>query len=373
MDVYSFADPKKAPLKKLSPAKNSRKKKIRLFFLFIWLLSLAVFVLMIIIRPQMSSGLKRIASSSFVIVVSFLPVLGFMFGNRLIKIITLIVLTPIAFYVLVNMFIMRPNKIIGHAMLPSLRSGDYVFSELISYRYGSPKRGDVVVFNLPESPSDEFISRVIGLPGEFISIKSGKVYINNELLDEPYLGTGVTTEPGPYIHERNILIPNGQYVVMGDNRGSSNDSRSFGFVEKPSIYKKVFYVFWPANNAGFVRHEAYKFDKSDGNFTDSMDLGNVPAEPLTSCHTLGTLMVRGSDGKGEIGCDIKVDGEIDLSKSFCESQTTRMRQLLIPDAYGRSDQYYATLSGLDFDEKVKVYVYSPDGTFLECTPILNND
>ncbi len=95
------------------------------------------------------------------------------------------------------------------------------------------------------------------------------------------------------------------------------------------------------------------------------------AQPFKSCRTLNTKMVVGADGKGEIGCDIEVNGQINLLNSYCEGQKSHISKLLIPDAYQRPNRYYATLTGLDLKEEVKVYVYSFTGSKVECLPSLN--
>ena len=363
VDIYSSSKPKKTHL---------LKKKVELLVLFIWLLSLVVFISIAIFQPQVFSSLLLMTFvASFIFLVLCLPVWGFLLGNKLVKIITLTVSILVAFFTLGYVLVLRPNKISGLAMMPNLRPGDYVFSELVSYNYMSPKRGDVVIYIPPKLSYDRFISRVVGLPGEQISVKAGKVFINNESLNEPYLGAGTVTDSGPSIGDVNILIPDGQYVVLGDNRGQADDSRFFGFVKKSSILSRAFYIYWPPSDAGFITAGPPQFPKSSDISTNKANVENKFVTPLTSCQTLGTQMVTGFDGKGEIGCDVKVDGDIDLSKSYCESEITHMTQSLIPDAFGRQNQYYATLTGLNFEEKVQVFVYSPDGKRLECTPILN--
>ncbi len=95
------------------------------------------------------------------------------------------------------------------------------------------------------------------------------------------------------------------------------------------------------------------------------------APSATACRTLGTGMVFDKKNKGQIGCDVWVGGSIDLSKSYCEGQQTHNTKLLIPDAYGRQNQYYATLAGLNKNEEVKVFVYNTSDTKIECLPSLN--
>lgn len=89
------------------------------------------------------------------------------------------------------------------------------------------------------------------------------------------------------------------------------------------------------------------------------------------CKTLGTKMIVGGDGRGEIGCDIQVNGAIDLKESYCEGQSTLQKEFLVPDAYGRKNRYYATLTGLNMDEEARVFAYTQSGLKIECLPPLN--
>lgn len=118
--------------------------------------------------------------------------------------------------------------------------------------YNSPEGGfDGFVYNVLEIGKISFIKRVIGLPGDHIEIKNGKVYINEEELDEPYLQEGVKTEAmqGAFT---DIIVPEGTVFVMGDNRSNSTDSRHFGCIPLEKIESKVLIRFWPINLAGKV-------------------------------------------------------------------------------------------------------------------------
>ena len=118
--------------------------------------------------------------------------------------------------------------------------------------YNSPEGGfDGFVYNVLEIGKVSFIKRVIGLPGDHIEIKDGKVYINGEELDEPYLQEGVKTEAmqGAFT---DIIVPEGTVFVMGDNRSNSTDSRHFGCIPLEKIESKVLVRFWPFNLAGKV-------------------------------------------------------------------------------------------------------------------------
>jgi len=129
--------------------------------------------------------------------------------------------------VLIRYFLFQPFVVEGSSMEPAYHSGEYLFIEKVSYRVNEPERGDVIVFKYPNNPSINYIKRIIGLPGETISIKEGRVYINDQLLSEPYLTpetkTIVDKDPSASYE---ITLPKDNYFVMGDNRDHSSDSRS---------------------------------------------------------------------------------------------------------------------------------------------------
>lgn len=118
--------------------------------------------------------------------------------------------------------------------------------------YNSPDGGiDGFIYNVLEIGKTSFIKRVIGLPGDHIEIKDGKVYINDTELDEPYLKENVKTEAVQGVFT-NIVVPQGTVFVMGDNRGNSTDSRHFGCIPIEKIESKVLVRFWPLNLMGKV-------------------------------------------------------------------------------------------------------------------------
>ena len=110
------------------------------------------------------------------------------------------------------------------------------------YDFNEPERGDIVIFKYPDDESVDYLKRIIGLPGETVEIISGKVYINGELLDEPYLSEEPTGDYGPY------QVPEDSYFMLGDNRAVSKDSRYWHntYVKKDKIIAKAFVMYWPS-------------------------------------------------------------------------------------------------------------------------------
>ena len=158
----------------------------------------------------------------------------------------------IGIFFFVYLLIMRPHKISGVSMSPNYPDSEYLLTEKVSYYKSPPKRGDIVVFTPPVS-TDDYIKRVIALPGENISIKDNKVYINNELLKEDYLDSDVLTQGGSFLQEgQTYKVGDGEFFVMGDNRAHSYDSRSFGPIKKKVISGRAWVIYWPVNLAGVV-------------------------------------------------------------------------------------------------------------------------
>jgi signal peptidase I len=146
-------------------------------------------------------------------------------------------------------FLYQPVKVEGTSMLPRLEDQDRLFINKFAYHFEKIERGDVVVFYYPRDPEKSYIKRVIALPGDDLRIDAGRVYVNGELLTEPYV-------PRRYRDTRSqegTVIPAGEYFVMGDHRSISSDSRDFGPVPRDLIYGKAAFVYWPAVDMGVVR------------------------------------------------------------------------------------------------------------------------
>lgn len=165
----------------------------------------------------------------------------------------------LAIFVVCYLFLFQPNQVKGHSMEPTYHDGEYILTDKISFRFGGPQRGDVVVFRSPKNQDVDFIKRIIGLPGEKLKIKGGKVYINGNVLDEStYLDPSVYTGPESFLAENtDIIIPQNNYFAMGDNRSGSSDSRDFGPVPPTEFIGKVFFRYWPIDRFGLIKRSSY--------------------------------------------------------------------------------------------------------------------
>ena len=166
----------------------------------------------------------------------------------------------IAIFLFIYLLILQPHKIKGASMEPNFPDGQYLITDKVSYKLGEPERGDVVVFKAPKSNGDEFIKRIIGLPGERVGLKDNAIFINNKPLAESYIGSSVVTSSGAFFNEREIVtVPAGEFFVLGDNRPHSSDSRSWGFVPKSEITGKAWFIYWPTADIGGVEQVTYAF------------------------------------------------------------------------------------------------------------------
>jgi len=158
--------------------------------------------------------------------------------------ITKIVIIALVIVVPIRYFIFQPFFVRGQSMEPNFENGDYLIIDEISYRFSDPQRGEVIVFDFPNNPSQRYIKRIIGLPGETIEIKDGNVSIFNkegsQVLDESSYLLDVNTKGN-----LKVALDENEYFVLGDNRFSSSDSRRWGPVKKEDIIGKVFMKAWP--------------------------------------------------------------------------------------------------------------------------------
>jgi signal peptidase I len=191
-------------------------------------------------------------------------------GSSLIE---LVVIVAVALGVALGIqaFLVKPFRIPSESMVPTLEVGQRVLVDRIGERFGDPERGDVMVFKPPKGADDNmcgvthssrqgcprstpeksdtnFIKRIVGLPGDRISVKGGRVYLDGRLQKEPFIypdaACGICNLP------QEIVVPKGQYYMMGDNRGASADSREWGPVPKENMIGKAVATYWPPGKWG---------------------------------------------------------------------------------------------------------------------------
>jgi len=150
-----------------------------------------------------------------------------------------VVLISLAIILPVRMFLIQPFYVEGASMEPSFYNREYLIVNEIVYRFNKPQRGEVIVFKYPKNPSTYYIKRILALPGETIEIISGKVYVNNKILEEEYIKLFSTD------NTEEIILAESEYFVLGDNRNNSYDSRRFGPLKEKYIIGKVWFRGWP--------------------------------------------------------------------------------------------------------------------------------
>ena len=168
------------------------------------------------------------------------------------------VVLAFAVFMIVYMFLFQPHKVDGKSMVPNFQDKEDILTNKIVYRSSKPQRGDIVVFHAPPPYDSDFIKRIIGLPGEVIKVEGGSVYINGEKLNEPYLPDDFYTVERAFMREGvPYQVPVGYYMVFGDNRNYSSDSRTWGPIKENAIVGKAWFRYWPVNKLGLVPHQGY--------------------------------------------------------------------------------------------------------------------
>ena len=148
----------------------------------------------------------------------------------------------------VRPFVMEAFWIPSGSMIPTLEIGDRVLVNKFIYRFTDPNRGDIIVFESVDKTNEDLIKRVVGLPGDEIAVKSGKLYVNGEPQREPYTNKKL---PDRSFYAK-TTVPKDHVFVMGDNRGNSADSRVFGPLPEKNIEGEAFLRFWPPDRIGLL-------------------------------------------------------------------------------------------------------------------------
>ncbi|MBI5945787.1 MAG: signal peptidase I [Chloroflexi bacterium] len=138
-------------------------------------------------------------------------------------------------------------RVDGFSMRPTLEDGEFVLVSKMSYLFGAAQRGDIIVFHFPMNPEEELIKRVIGLPGDHVSVQAGTVSVNGQVLNEPY----IAATPA-YSGEWDVT--NDQLFVLGDNRNNSNDSKDWGLLPAKNVVGKAVLIYWPPPFWDVIQH-----------------------------------------------------------------------------------------------------------------------
>jgi len=138
-------------------------------------------------------------------------------------------------------------RVDGSSMDPTLQNGELVLVNKLAYKLGKPQQGDVIVFHPPIKPTEDYIKRIIGLPGDQVQVISGKVYINGKEIQEDYIAAAP-------IYSGSWHVPTDSFFVLGDNRNNSSDSHEWGFVPVENVIGKAIFVYWPPGQWALIQH-----------------------------------------------------------------------------------------------------------------------
>ena len=179
------------------------------------------------------------------------PKLGF--RTSLMRDVAEVLLVILSIYTMVNLASARAI-VEGSSMHPNFATGQLIIVNRVPYYFGAPERGDVVVLHNPRNVEEDYIKRVIGLPGDTVKIVRGAVYINGVELIEPYIAAeNVCTT----LCDGEWTLASDEYFVLGDNRRNSTDSHVFGPIKQTLIIGKAWVRYWPLSDAGLIPHEDY--------------------------------------------------------------------------------------------------------------------
>ncbi len=138
-------------------------------------------------------------------------------------------------------------RVDGYSMRPTLENGEYVLVNRMAYRFSEPQRGDIIVFHSPLNPREDFIKRIIGLPGDTVEIYDGQVFVNGYAITEPYIQAAPS-------YRGKWEVPAGHFFVLGDNRNDSSDSHAWGTLDANLVIGKAVLVYWPAEQIKILSH-----------------------------------------------------------------------------------------------------------------------
>jgi len=166
-------------------------------------------------------------------------------NNQIIDILETIILAVVLYFG-INAISARV-RVDGLSMNPTLQHGEYVLVSRLAYKTGEPQRGDIIVFSYPADQRQDLIKRVIGLPGETITIRNSELLVNGVKLDEPYIAQSP-------IYSGEWTVGEGELFVLGDNRNDSKDSHQWGLLPEGNIIGKALLIYWPPPEWKLINH-----------------------------------------------------------------------------------------------------------------------
>ena len=176
-------------------------------------------------------------------------------------------LLALGLYLIIH-FVIQPVHVLGSSMYPTLKDQDYVIAVTVGYRFQGPQRGDIVIMRDPYDHSKDFIKRVVGVPGDRLLIKGGRVYINGQAVGEPYINHEPETQFPDYpvppgSDQQGRQLGPDEFFVLGDNRNRSNDSRYFGPVNRDQIEGRAWLRVLPLPQFGTVDGQKPKVSQTE--------------------------------------------------------------------------------------------------------------
>jgi len=208
-------------------------------------------------------------------------------------------------FIIINLAVQNYD-VDGHSMEPSLHDTERIMVDKLSYRFHAPARGDIIVFIAPPQPDKNYVKRVIGLPGDEITVDNTRVTVNGVTLQETYVSPA--NQGNPYASKHiHLVLPPDRYFVLGDNRYGSSDSRDWGTLPRDNIIGRAVLVYWPfgQDNDGFVPDVSSVFAQvhTRGQASSSPSRGLPVSDDLALCLMPGVFLFGKRRGRRHNACD----------------------------------------------------------------------
>ena len=212
---------------------------------------------------------------------------------RLVREIVETVVLTVLMFVIINLAVQNYD-VTGPSMEPSLHNQERIMVDKVSYLFHAPARGDVIVFVAPPAPTDDYVKRIVGIPGDVITVDGNTVTLDGVTLNETYVDPVMQGNANPPI--LNKVIPPDQYFVMGDDRRNSSDSRVWGFVPRGNIIGRAAIIYWPLgqDNSGFLPNVSSVFANVHQSTNNKAALAQPSAQVGAS--SASTHLSDGMDG-----------------------------------------------------------------------------